>query len=266
MTFCITYKCYLIIEKFAITKYRKTSVLVVPWASNIPKRYKRNSINTDLYCAKRVALNLDNELIITKNKFLAAVYSHKFTNSVINTFIEKKKIKKEEKYLIPQNFLEIPKPVIVIEIPFCLKNEITCKQLITKFNYFTNYKFDVGIKWFNRKIRTLFQLKEKSLHPACKIYERICICVEKIFGETKRNGEITWMEHNTPSNKSNPAKHLRDNIDRSFTWKVICNARNRKLARKILEAYIIATMKPRLNDKPRLIDSDLLNLFRSGIT
>ena len=37
------------------------------------------------------------------------------------------------------------------------------------------------------------------------------------------------MEHNTLSDKSNPVKHLRDNIDHSFTWKVICNA-NRKLA------------------------------------
>ena len=211
-------------------------------------------------------MNLDNELIITKNKFLAAVYSHKFTNSVSNTFIEKnnKKKKKEEKYLIPQNCLEIPKQVILIEIRFCLKNEITSKQLIKKFNYFTNYKFDVGINWFNRKIRTLFQLKDKSLqlHPACKIYERICICVEKVFGETKRNGEITWMEHNTPSSKLNPAKHLRDNIDHSFSSKVICNAANRKLAHKILEAYFIATMKPRLNDK---IDSDLLHIFRNGI-
>ena len=71
------------------------------------------------------------------------------------------------------------------------------------------------------------------------------------------------MEHNTPSNKSNPANHLRDNIDHSFTWKVLCNAPNRKLARKILEAYFIATMKPSLNDK---IDSDLLHLFRNGIT
>ena len=132
------------------------------------------------------------------------------------------------------------------------------KQLIEKFNYFTNYKFVVGINWFNRKIRTLFQLKDKSLHPACKIYKRICVCVEKVFGETKRNGEITWMEHNTPSSKSNPAKHLRDNIDHSFTSKVICNAGNRKLAHKIF-----ATMKPRLNDK---IDSDLLNVFRNGIT
>ena len=50
------------------------------------------------------------------------------------------------------------------------------------------------------------------------------------------------MQHNTLSNKSNPAKHLRD-IDHRFTCKVICNACNRKLAPKILEAYFTATMK-----------------------
>ena len=96
-----------------------------------------------------------------------------------------------------------------------------------------------------RKIRTLFQLKDKSLHPACKIYEGKC---------------TRWMEHNTLSNKSNPAKHLRNNIGHSFTWKVICNAPNRKLTCKILEAYFVATMKRSLNDK---IDSDLIHLFRN---
>ena len=113
-----------------------------------------------------------------------------------------------------------------------------------------------------RKI-TLFQLKDKSLRPACKIYEGICICGEKCIGETKRNVEIRWMEHSTPSIKSNPAKHLRDDIDHSFTWKAISNAPNRKLARKILEAYFIATIKPSLNDQ---IDSDLVHPFRNGIT
>ena len=68
------------------------------------------------------------------------------------------------------------------------------------------------------------------------------------------------MEHNT-SVKSSPVKRLRDNIDHSFSWKVICSAPNRKLARKILEVYFIATMKPSLNDK-----IDLLHLFRNGIT
>ena len=75
--------------------YRKTTKLPVPWASNIPKRYKRNTINTDLHHAKRIASNLDNELVIIQKKFLAADYPHKFINSVINTFIETENEKEE---------------------------------------------------------------------------------------------------------------------------------------------------------------------------
>ena len=74
---------------------------------------------------------------------------------------------------------------------------------------------------------------------------------------------LRLMEHNTPSNKSNLAKYLRDNNDRSFPGKVICNAINRKFACKILEAYFIAIMKPSLNYK---FDSHLLHLLRNGIT
>ena len=63
--------------------------------------------------------------------------------------------------------------------------------------------------WLTRKTGTLFYLKDKSLHPACKIYEGIFICGEKYIAETKRNVEIRLMEHNTPSDKSNPAKHYK---------------------------------------------------------
>ena len=111
---------------FETKVYRKTTKLPVPWASNVPKRYKRNIVNTDLYRAKRIASNLDNELVIIKKKFLAADYPHKFVNSIISTFIEK--VNKKE-YLIPQIFFEIPKPVILIKITFCVKNEL--KSLIT---------------------------------------------------------------------------------------------------------------------------------------
>ena len=166
-----------------------------------PKRYGRNTINADLYRAKQISTNLDNELVIIKRKYLAANYPHRFFNSVINTFIEKEN-KKEEECWIPQNFFEIAKPVILIEIPFCVKNEIASKQFIKKFNRFTNHKFDIRIKWLTRKIRTLVHLKDKLLHPACKTYEGICICGGKYIGETKRNAEIRWMEHNTSSNKS----------------------------------------------------------------
>ena len=101
--------------------YTKSTKLPVPWSSSISKRYKRNTINTDLYRAKRIATNLDNELVIIKKKFLAADYPHRFIDCVTNTFIEKEN-KKEEEYLISQNFFEVSKPVILIEIPFCVKN------------------------------------------------------------------------------------------------------------------------------------------------
>ena len=82
-----------IIENKGVTEtkvYRTTTKLPVPWSSKIPKRYKRNAINTDLYCAKRIATNLDKELVIIKRKFLAVDYPHRVINRVINTFIEKK--------------------------------------------------------------------------------------------------------------------------------------------------------------------------------
>ena len=67
-----------------------------------------------------------------KKKFLAADYPHKLINSVINTFTEKGN-EKEEEYLILLHFFKIPKPVILIEIPFCVKNEIINYQI-------TNYQ------------------------------------------------------------------------------------------------------------------------------
>ena len=75
--------------------YRKSTKLPVPWASNIPKTYKSNTINADLYHAKRIATNLDNELVIIKRKYLAANYPHRFINSVINTLLKKKTRKKK---------------------------------------------------------------------------------------------------------------------------------------------------------------------------
>ena len=38
--------------------HRKKTKLPIPWTSSIPKRYKRNSIKTELYRAKRVSSNL----------------------------------------------------------------------------------------------------------------------------------------------------------------------------------------------------------------
>ena len=37
-----------------------------------------------------------------------------------------------------------------------------------KFHNFAGSKFDTRIKWITRKTKTLFKLKDKCLHPACK--------------------------------------------------------------------------------------------------
>ena len=153
---------------------------------------------------------------------------------------------------------EVPKSVILSEIPFCPKNETSFKQFIKKFHQFIHNTSDVRINWLTKKMRTSFQLKDKSLHPPCKIYEGIRSCRESYVGETIKNVETRWSEHN----KSSPSKHFNGNIIHVFGWKVFCNTPKKKLARKIL-AYVISTMKPTLNDQR---ESNLLHLFRNGIT
>ena len=91
----------------------------------------------------------------------------------------------------------------------------------------------------------------------------VCIYGETYIGETIRNIETRWKEHNTPSDKSNPSKHINSHLDHIFTWSIICNALTNKFKRKIMEAYFIAINKPTLNDQ---LDSYLLHLFANGIT
>jgi len=93
--------------------------------------------------------------------------------------------------------------VILIEVPYCEKNEAVSKQFIKKFNKFTNCKYDIRIKWLTRKVKTLFHLKDRCIHPACKIHKGVCSCGETYVGETVRNVEVRWGEHNFPSDKTN---------------------------------------------------------------
>ena len=111
-----------------------------------------------------------------------------------------------------------------MEIPFCLKNKISSKHFIKKFDKFTNNTFDVRIKWLTQKVKNLFRVKDKSLHQAYKIYKGICSCGECYIGETARNVEVRWGEHNNPIKVSNPSKHIKDNVDHAFHWSLIARA------------------------------------------
>ena len=115
----------------------------------------------------------------------------------------------------------------------------------------------IRIKWVTNKPKTRFKLKDKCVHPACKIYHGVCSCRETYIGETIRNVETRWNEHNMPSEKWNPWKHLNSNITHHSSWSVICNPPVKKLTLNILEAYFIVLLKPTVNDQ---IGSDLLHL------
>ena len=117
-----------------------------------------------------------------------------------------------------------------------------------KLHNFTESKFDLQIKWITRKTKTLFKLKYKRLHPACKIYHAVCNCGKTYIRETVTNVRTRWNKHNIPSEKLNPSKHLKSKITHHFIWSVICNASVQKFTHKILEACFIALLKQTLND------------------
>ena len=100
------------------------------WTSQIPKRYKRNAINIDLYRAKRIATDFQNELQLIREKFGRAKFPPKFTESVINDF-HKRQIDTDDEFIIPPEFFDLPKPFILIRI---VLNEVSSKRFLTKFH------------------------------------------------------------------------------------------------------------------------------------
>ena len=92
------------------------------------------------------------------------------------------------------------------------------------------------IMWKTGNIRSLFPLKDKNDYKFCVIYKGDCSSDSCYLGETKRNAEVRWNEHNNPTKSSEPSKHLRSNINLSFIWAVTSNAPKNAKTRKNLEA------------------------------
>ena len=114
-----------------------------------------------------------------------------------------------------------------------------------------------------RKIKSLFPLKDRDLHPSCKIYKGVCSCGTVYIGETVRNVEVRYAEHNHPDGNSEPARHLKKNISHFFIWSIVSDAPTNTRTRKNLEASYIALLRPDLNEQ---VQSNVLNLFRNGVT
>ena len=240
---------------------RNERKLPVHWLSKVPKRYKRNAIISDLNRATRIASFPAYEIPKIKQKFLNADYPHKFINSVINNFQEKSE--ETDNYIIPPGFFDFPKKVVLVDIPYCPKNEEFSKRFMKKFDVFTDNKYDIRIKWITKKVKQLFKLKSRNPHPSCVIYEGVCSCQVSYIGETVRNVEIKWQEHEDTQKDSEPAKHLKNNPTHSFTWKVLLPASSIRRIRQNMEASIIALKQPSLNGR---VESKKLSLFRNGVT
>ena len=112
--------------------------------------------------------------------------------------------------------------------------------------------------WKTRNI-----LKDKSHYKSSVIYKGVCSCGSRYIGETKRNAEVRWNEHNNPTKSSEPSKHFRCNINHSFTQAVISNTLKIAKTMKNLEASYIALWKL---DPNKQNDFERLVLFRNGVT
>ena len=249
--------------KFETEVYRKPNKLPAHWSTKTPKRYKRNAINGDLHRSKNISSNFDLEINKIKNKYEKADYPPRFISSVINQYQQKEKDKAKQKYQIAPE--KEKKLSILVKIPFCFQNERISKNFINKFKNLTNDKFEIRIKWETKKVKSLFNLKDRNPHPSCVIYEGVCSCGDIYIGETKRNTTTRWDEHEDTTKDSEPARHLKRNNpgNHKFEWKILCRAPFHFNERKNLEASFIALREPNLNNQK---DAKKLLLFRKGVT
>ena len=195
-----------------------------------------------------------------------AGFPYKFIEYNINKFVKNSSNSSEfvnDDYIIPPWLFELPRKCIFIEIPYCHKNEAISHHFIQKLKEFTNDQYIFIIKWNTRRIKSLFSLKDRNVHPSCEIYQGTCVYGLSYIGETKRNVETRWSEHRNYKHKSEISQHLVTHDDHEFNFKVLSSAPSNTLLRKILEAFYIARLKPTLNDQ---LQSQTLKLFQFGIT
>ena len=246
--------------------FRKPASLPTHWSSKVPKRYKRNAINGELNRASKISSDFNSEKRIITKKYENAGYPPNFIKSVMRQFDEKQqeKIEMNELIIPPYFFPEQQLPRVLIEVPYCVKNESMANHFLRKLQIFTQSKYDFLIVWKTRKVIQLFPLKDKNPYPSLKIYHGECNqCNAVYIGETHRNVKTRWMEHENPDKDSEPSRHIKRNINHTFKWKILCNAPKKLRERQNLEASFISLFKPSLNEQ---VDFKKLTLFRNGVT
>ena len=113
---------------------------------------------------------------------------------------------------------------------------------------FTNYRVKFNIVWSTRKIKSLFNNKDKLGHYSCIIYREICSCGADCIGETVRNARLRWNEHENGTDKNSEcAKHLNENDNHEFKWSILSLA-----------------PKASFNNNSNRLNSDVLTFLRKA--
>ena len=150
-----------------------------------------------LITQKRISSNFKEKVAVIKEKFMKADYPLCFVKSVVTEF-QKGKECGGDSFIIPTSLFEISQPRIFSEIPYYELNDIKSKHYLKKFHKFTNNSFRMVITWKTRSIQSLFLLKDKNDYKSCVIYKGDCSCDSRYIGETRRNAEVRWNEHDNP--------------------------------------------------------------------
>ena len=80
----------------------------------------------------------------------------------------------------------------------------------------------------------------------------VCVCEQTYIGQMRHNVELRWEEHENTFKDSEPARHLKENLNYKFSWKILFAAPENKRIRKILEASKIELKRPSLNEQIEL--------------
>ena len=227
-----------------ITKvYTRSKKFPVHWSSKIPLRYKRNAITGEVHRANKITSNFSNKMKRIKIKHLQAGFPIHVINDVFHRFNQEK-----DEVLIPQSLFDDRKECL-IRLPFAPANEKFVKSFINKMDMFRNYRVKFNIVWNTRKIKSLFNNKNKVSHYSCVIYRGICSCRADYIGETVCNAQLRWNEHENGTDKNSECvKHLNENNNHKFKWSILSLAPKISFKRKILEAYFVKTLNPILNN------------------
>ena len=113
--------------------YRKGAKIPAHWSSQIPKRYKRKDSS-----------NFKEEIKFIRNKFIKADFPLPLINRVIKDFNNQQKIaqQNEEELIISCYFFEVEPAFLLLQLPYCEKNEAKSKDFVkNSINLLIN-KFD----------------------------------------------------------------------------------------------------------------------------